>query len=61
MNIRIAFEKIDGVTPDEMRKGKTKPGYEQINVHMIFYINMDGKFYQKGKCYSQGGWFYQVK
>ena len=24
---RIAFEKLDGVTPDEMRKGKIKPGY----------------------------------
>ena len=26
-NVLISFEKIDGVTPDEMRKGKIKPGY----------------------------------
>ena len=26
-NINISFENIDGVAPDEMRKGKTKPGY----------------------------------
>ena len=41
-NVRIAFEKLDSVTPDEMRKGKIKPGYEHINGHMIFYINMYG-------------------
>ena len=43
-NFRIAFEKLDNVTPDEMRKGKNRPGYEHINVNMIFDINMDGKF-----------------
>ena len=42
MNVCIAFEKLDGLTPNEMRKGKIKPGYEHINVHMIFDINMDG-------------------
>ena len=53
-NIRIAFEKLDGVTPDEMRKGKIKPGYEHINVHMIFDINMDGKFTKNAILVADG-------
>ena len=35
-NVRILFENIDGVTPDEMRKGKINPGYEHVNMHMEF-------------------------
>ena len=27
----IEFENLDGVTPDKMRKGKIKPGYEHAN------------------------------
>ena len=46
-NVCIAFENIDGVTPDEIRKGKIHPVYENVNVHMIFDINMDGKFTRK--------------
>ena len=42
--VSILFEKLDGVTPDEMRKGDINPGYEHVNVHMIIDINMDGKF-----------------
>ena len=30
-----------------MSKGKIKPGYENVNVHMIFDINMDGNFTRK--------------
>ena len=30
-----------------MRKGKTRPGYEHVNVHMIFDINMDGGLTRK--------------
>ena len=41
--IHIEFEKLDGVTPNETRKGKIRSGYEHINVHMIFDIKMDGK------------------
>ena len=43
-NIRIAFEKLDDVTPNEMMKRENKPGYEHVNMHMIFDIKMDGKF-----------------
>ena len=54
MNVRIAFENLDGVTPDKMRKGKIKPGYEHVNLHMIFDINMDGKFTRKARLVSDG-------
>ena len=46
-NFRIAFENLDGVTSDEVSKGKIKPGYEHVNAHMIFDIKMDGKFTRK--------------
>ena len=53
-NVRIAFEKLDGVTSDEMRKGNIKPGYEHVNVHMIFDIKMDGKFTRKSRLVVEG-------
>ena len=40
----ITFERLDGVIPDETRKGKIKPGYEHANVQIIFDIKMDGNF-----------------
>ena len=43
--VRIAFDKLDGITTDEMRKVNIKPGYEHANVHMIFYIKMDRKLF----------------
>ena len=46
-NVHIAFEYIDGVAPYETRKGKINQGYEHVIVHMIFDINMDGKFTSK--------------
>ena len=46
-NFYIEFDKIYSVTPDDTRKGKIRPGYKHINVHMIFNINMDGKFTRK--------------
>ena len=53
-DIRIAFEKLDGVTPDEMSIGKIKPVYEHFNVHMIFDIKMNGKFTRKEKLVAEG-------
>ena len=32
-----------------MRKGRIMTGYEHVNVHMIFDINMDGKFTRKSR------------
>ena len=48
-NFRILFENLDGVTPDNMRKGEIKPGYKNFSLHMIFDINMDGKFTRKSR------------
>ena len=53
-NLSIAFEKLDGVTPDDMRKGKIKPGYENVNVHMIFDIKMGWKFTGKARLVADG-------
>ena len=47
MNVCIAFDKLDGVTPDEMSRWKIKAGYEHVNVHMMFDIKMDVKFTRK--------------
>ena len=43
-NVGITFDNLDGVTPGDMRKGEINPGYEHVNVHIIFDIKMDGKF-----------------
>ena len=48
------FDNIDGVTHDEMRKGKINPGYENVNMHMIFYIKMDRKFTIKEILVDEG-------
>ena len=53
-NVRIEFDKLGGVTPDDIRKGNIKPGYEYVNVHMIFDINMDGKFTRKERFVADG-------
>ena len=51
-NLRIESEKIGGVSPAYTRKGKNRPRYEQIGVHMIFEINIDGKFTRKAGLIS---------
>ena len=53
-NVHIVFEKLDGVTPDKMRKGNIKPGYEHINLHIIFDSKMDGKFTIKERLVEDG-------
>ena len=52
--VSIEFEKLSGVITDEMRKGNIKPGYEHVNVHMVFDIDMDGKFTRKARLVSNG-------
>ena len=37
-----------------MRKGNIQPGYEHVNVHMIFDINMGGKFNRKEILVADG-------
>jgi len=34
-NVRVAFEKLDGMTEDKMRTGKVKPGFTYCSTHMI--------------------------
>ena len=46
-NVRVAFEVLNGVTPDQMRELKVKPGSKYFGTHMIFDIKMDGKFTRK--------------
>ena len=53
-NVRILFEKLQGFTPDEMRKGNIKFGYEHVNMHMVFDINMYGKFTRKARLVANG-------
>jgi len=48
-NIRIAFEKLDGITEDKMRTGKVKPGFTYCPTHMIFDIKMNGTFIRKAR------------
>ena len=53
-NVCIVFEKLDRVTINETRKGKIRPGYERINVHMVFDINMDGNITIKARLVAEG-------
>ena len=53
-NVRIVFDKLDGVTTDDMKKGKINPGYDHLNVRMIFDINMDGKFIRNARLVADG-------
>ena len=51
----LAFERVDGITPDELRSDATKlPGYSEVGLHMIFDIKMDGKFTKKARLVANG-------
>ena len=54
VNVRVAFEKLEGVTIDEMKTGKVKPGFKFCSTHMIFDIKMDGKFTRKARLVADG-------
>ena len=54
VNVCIAFKKVDGVSPYYMRKGKIRPAYDHVDVHMVFDINIDGKFTRKSILVSDG-------
>ena len=53
-SVRIAFEKLEGVSEEQMRSGKIKPGYKFATTHMIFDIKMDGKFTRKARLVGDG-------
>ena len=53
-NVRVAFEKIDGVTKTQMKRGKIRPGYSFCSTHMIFDVKMDGSFTRKARLVADG-------
>jgi len=53
-NVRIAFEKLDNVSEEQMRTGKVRPGYSYCSTHMIFDIKMDGAFTRKARLVADG-------
>ncbi|GFH48999.1 Blackbeard [Chaetoceros tenuissimus] len=53
-NVRVAFEFLAGVTPEDIRTGKERPGYKGIPCHMIFDIKMNGKFTRKARRVAGG-------
>ena len=52
--LTIAFKKLDSIIHYDTRKEKFSPGNEKIYVHMIFDINMDGKFTRKSILVDRG-------
>ena len=48
-NVCFAFGVLKRVTPEHMREGKVKVGFKYVGIHMIFNINMDGKFTRKSR------------
>ena len=53
-NVRVAFEKLDGMSEEQMRAGKVRPGYSYCSTHMIFDIKMDGAFTRKARLVADG-------
>ena len=53
-NVRISFDNLDGVTPNNISKGGINSGCEHVNMHMIFDKKMDGKFTRKEKLVADG-------
>lgn len=51
--VRIAFEK-SLITPDEMRRGQIRPGYQEIKCHWVFDMKMDGNFTRKARLVAGG-------
>ena len=53
-NAHVAFEVLNGVTPDQMGEVKIKQGFKHFGTHMIFDIKMDGKFTCKARLVAGG-------
>ena len=51
---KIAFQTVDGFTPDECRLNKAFFGYQDIKGHWIFESNIDGKFTRKTQFVAGG-------
>ena len=53
-NAHVAFGNMYGYTPDDVRRNKPLAKYQEIVGHMVFDINMDGKFTRKSHCFAGG-------
>ena len=53
-NDRTVSNNLNGITPEHIRTGNIKPGYNYFSTHIIFYIKMDGKFTRKSQLVSNG-------
>ena len=53
-NFRVVFEDWEEGSLDDARHGLKLVGYQEICCHMIFDINMDGRFTRKAR-YVAGG------
>ena len=51
---KIAFQKVDGFTPDKFWKNKALVGYQEIKGYWIFDIKMDKKFTRKAQFVAGG-------
>jgi len=51
--VRVAFEKLS-VTPEEMRNGRVRPGYQEIKCHWVFDVKMDGNLTRKARLVAGG-------
>lgn len=52
--MRVAFEVLRSVTPEQMHTDKVRPGHKETPCHMIFDIKMDGKFTRKARLVVGG-------
>ena len=53
-NFCVAFEDLNGVTPENMKKGKLKIVFIYVRTHMIFDIKMNSKFTCKAVLVAGG-------
>ena len=53
-NICVAFEAWEEGSMDDARSDQTLLGNQEIRCHMIFYINMDGRFTCKASYVASG-------
>ena len=53
-NVRVSFEAWEERSLEDARCGQKLVGYQEIRCHMIFDINMDGRFTHKARYVSGG-------
>ena len=50
-----AFERVDNATPEQVRNQEVRlPGFQELSVHMVFDVKMDGKFTRKARLIADG-------